>query len=358
MYSVNTVNTTTRHFKPVWPTFFYTKEDILKNVTKQFWWPLTYIVWMKKTFLKILSLCSREESKSNRFGMNEWMNEAVRVLSLLSSLFMVLWQSPDSPVMSCFYIFLCALVCMPCFMLERGVRIQALMSCWVSVSCRGSDTRGPCSVLLCKRAVSSSLGPCALLSACVVVFCAACGSCSAACFLVVLCCRTRLGVPSAVCFHALCEHVAYEGSHWLCVCVLFCTWLVICFASHVLVILFRVSTWLLSLFSVCHVLSCQLSWHRPSCYLIIGSFAPPVFPPYPPCLVPIYSPCVCSPVPVCLSYQPWLCSALPCPVQPCCLLVFHPQGSFYFCFILLINVHLLHNPHLIPLPKPWQRHLY
>ncbi len=27
--------------------------------------------------------------------MNEWMNEAVRVLSLQSSLFMVLWQSPE-----------------------------------------------------------------------------------------------------------------------------------------------------------------------------------------------------------------------------------------------------------------------
>ncbi len=34
------------------------------------------------------------------------------------------------------------------------VRIPALVS-WVSVSCRGSDTRAPCSVLLCERAVSS-----------------------------------------------------------------------------------------------------------------------------------------------------------------------------------------------------------
>ncbi len=50
-----------------------------------------------------------------------------------------------------------SLVCMPCFVLERGVRIPALMS-WVSVSCQGSDTRAPCSVLLCECAVSSSLG--------------------------------------------------------------------------------------------------------------------------------------------------------------------------------------------------------
>ncbi len=102
--------------------------------------------------------------------------------------FMVLWQSPDTPVMSCFHVsvlepcalssaclVLCSdpgtrvlsfgfvsgfrhslrvlsccvsvrsgvvrsLVCMFCFVLERGVRIPALMS-WVLVSCRGSDTR-------------------------------------------------------------------------------------------------------------------------------------------------------------------------------------------------------------------------
>ncbi len=68
-------------------------------------------------------------------------------------LVMVLWQNPDTPVMSCFYV----CVCVPCFLLEHGVWIPALMS-WVSVLCQGSDTRAPCSVLLCERAVSSSLG--------------------------------------------------------------------------------------------------------------------------------------------------------------------------------------------------------
>ncbi len=48
-----------------------------------------------------------------------------------------------------------SLVCVPCFMLERGVRILAFMS-WVSVSCRDSDTRAPRSVSLCECAVSSS----------------------------------------------------------------------------------------------------------------------------------------------------------------------------------------------------------
>ncbi len=123
--------------------------------------------------------------------------------------FMVLWQSPDTPVMSCFHVsvlepcalssaclvlcsdpgtrvlsfgfvsgfrhsrsvfclvvWVCGLECARvmqslvwgfCFVLERGVRIPALVS-WVSVSCRGSDTRAPCSVLLCECAVWSVLG--------------------------------------------------------------------------------------------------------------------------------------------------------------------------------------------------------
>ncbi len=53
-------------------------------------------------------------------------------------------------------------VCVPCFVLERGVRILALMS-WGPVSCRASDTHAPCSVSLCEHAVSSSLFcPCVL----------------------------------------------------------------------------------------------------------------------------------------------------------------------------------------------------
>ncbi len=62
--------------------------------------------------------------------------------------------------MSVFHVSECArvvlsLVCMPCFMLERGLRIRH--SCLVSVSCQGSDTRAPRSVSLCECAVSSSL---------------------------------------------------------------------------------------------------------------------------------------------------------------------------------------------------------
>ncbi len=62
--------------------------------------------------------------------------------------------------MSCFHVIaqlrVRSLVCVPCFVLECGVRIPALMPL-VSVSCRDSDTHAPCSVSLCECAVSSSL---------------------------------------------------------------------------------------------------------------------------------------------------------------------------------------------------------
>ncbi len=75
------------------------------------------------------------------------------------------------PWHSCYVLFLCecaaSSVLEPCalsscFVLERGVRIPALLS-WVSVSYRGSDTRAPCSVSFWEHAVSSSL--------CRVLFC-------------------------------------------------------------------------------------------------------------------------------------------------------------------------------------------
>ncbi len=109
-----------------------------------------------------------------------------------------------------------SLVCVPCFMLERGVWIPALMS-WVSVSCRGSGTRAPRSVSLWECAVSSSLD-CVLF--CPRVFC--CVACSL-CFyrlrafmLYLVLCGTQLvyfiGCVLSCC-HVLCEHMAYEFSH-------------------------------------------------------------------------------------------------------------------------------------------------
>ncbi len=110
-----------------------------------------------------------------------------------------------------------SLVCVPCFMLERGVRIPALMS-WVSVTCRGSDSRTPRSVSLCECAVSSSLGR--------TLFC------SRACVL--------------SCCHVLCEYVADEFSQ---IAACSCPVLHMAgdfFPGHVFVFLFCVSTWLLS----------------------------------------------------------------------------------------------------------------
>ncbi len=79
-----------------------------------------------------------------------------------------------------------------CFMLERGVQIPALMT-WVSVSCRGLDTRAPRSVL-CECAVSSSLGH--------VLFCSR-----------VLCCCTQFVFLSAACIHVISRAV------WHAACV-------------------------------------------------------------------------------------------------------------------------------------------
>ncbi len=93
--------------------------------------------------------------------------------------------------------------------------------------------------------------PRALLSTCV-VFCVARSSCFyrlRAFMLCIVLCGTQLmyfiGCVLSCC-HVLREHAAYEYSHYM-----FCTWLVVCFAGHVLVFLFCVSTRLLSLFSVC-----------------------------------------------------------------------------------------------------------
>ncbi len=86
---------------------------------------------------------------------------------------------------------------------------------------------------------------------------------------------------------------------------------------------------------MCHVLSCLLSWPHPPCYLIIGSCPKQCVPCYPPHLLPIYSPCVCSPVPDRRRMLCVLC-VLPCLVQPC-QSVF-PYGVVFVClFCFTVN---------------------
>ncbi len=101
------------------------------------------------------------------------------------------------------------------FVLERGVRIPALIS-WVSVSCRGfGHSRCLCSVSLCECAILSSLG--ALLSTCVLWCCTQFVFLSATCihvmsFTVWHAACVFIGCVLSCC-HVLCSHAAYEYSH-------------------------------------------------------------------------------------------------------------------------------------------------
>ncbi len=144
-------------------------------------------------------------------------------------LFMVLWQSPDTPVMSGFHVSVRLRVCSSralsrlraFFHVERGVRIPALMS-WVSVTWRGLDTHTPRSVSLCE---------CACIS----------------CYI--LCCVAR-----SLYIHWL-RAFMLSCLVWTCGLWVFSSAACSCpvlhmagdlFAGHVLVFLFCVSTWLLS----------------------------------------------------------------------------------------------------------------
>jgi len=90
------------------------------------------------------------------------LERGVRIPALVSWV-SVSCRGSDTRSVFCLVVWVCGLECARvmqslvwgfCFVLERGVRIPALVS-WVSVSCRGSDTRAPCSVLLCECAVWS-----------------------------------------------------------------------------------------------------------------------------------------------------------------------------------------------------------
>ncbi len=140
-------------------------------------------------------------------------------------LFMVLWQSTDTPVLSGFHVSarlpVCPLICVLCFMLERGVRIPALMS-WVSVTWRGfGHSRS--------------------------TFCLFVWVCVHSCYI--LCCVAR-----SLCIHWLCafmlSYLVWTRGLWV-FSLAACSCPVLhmagdLFAGHVLVFLFSVSTWLRS----------------------------------------------------------------------------------------------------------------
>ncbi len=180
----------------------------------------------------------------------------------------------------------------------------ALVS-WVSVSCRGSDTRAPCSVSLCECAVLSSLGR-ALF--CPHVFCGVARSLwisLAACFHVVMSCvNTWLMSILIRCLFVSCFAHGWWFVCWPCACVF-----VLC--AHMA----------LSSFSVCHVLSCQFVLTPPT-----------LFPDYwlicPTCLCSL--PSSFAPFILSLCLQSYASSSLnvscSCPAKPCQLSWFSPMG--------------------------------
>ncbi len=253
------------------------------------------------------------------------------------------------------------LVCMPCFVLERGVWILALMS-WVSVSCRGSDTRAPCFVFEFAR-------PCAFLSTCVVLHAVPVLSG----WIIMLCfvlCGTSFCFSLAACFHVImsCLNtwlmsflISYAFvscfAHglwfvcWPCDCVfILCEHMAFVLVFSVSCDLIHLVTWLLfnlpHLSSFVTLLICSL--YNLLVFAVLCQFgivSPWMYSALPcPALPCPALPCPALPCPV-LS-----CPVLSCPVQPCLAKplpcsCFSPRGSFCccFCFILLIKAHLLHH---------------
>ncbi len=187
-------------------------------------------------------------------------NMHVRVLSLRSSVIHGFvtepWYSHHVRVFMWARGFECArvarsLVCVPCFMLERGVWIPALMF-WVSVTWRGSDTRAPFSVIVWVRGLEFARHR-ALLSTCVLLCCTQFVFLSAACIYVVMSCvNTWLMSFLISCVFMSCFAHGWWFVCWPCACVF-----VLC--EHVASVL---------VFCVPHALV-NLSWPHPSCYLVI-----------------------------------------------------------------------------------------
>ncbi len=111
-----------------------------------------------------------------------------------------------------------SLICVPCFMLERGVWIPALMF-WVSVTWRGSDTRAPFSVIVWVRGLEFARHR-ALLSTCVLLCCTQFVFLSAACIYVVMfCVNTWIMSFLISCVFMSCFAHGWWFVCWPCACV-------------------------------------------------------------------------------------------------------------------------------------------
>ncbi len=251
---------------------------------------------------------------------------------------MVLWQSPDTPFMSCFYVrarlrvcssralsCLRALFCVGAWCSDPGTHILSFgfvsgfghsrsMFCLI-VWAPGSSSLG--------RALSS-VHVCFVLHA-VHVFI----GCMHSCY--VLCCVAR-----SLCFSLLrafmLSCLVWTRGLWvfsLAACrVLFCTWLVICFAGHVLVFLFcgEPHGFCLSfLCAMCSHVNCLDPIHLVTTWLLVNlpHLCLPRYPPH--CslynLLVFAVPCqfVFNVTIECILF-------LPCLVKPCQLSCFPPTG--------------------------------
>ncbi len=135
--------------------------------------------------------------------------------SPFQQIFMVFWQSPDTPVISCFHVSAASSVLEPCALLSA-----CFVSCW-SVVFR---SRHSCLEFRFRVGVQTlalhvlSLCVSVLLSTCVLLCCTQFVFLSAACIHVIYCAVWHAAcefhwLHAFTCCHVLCEHVAYEFSH-------------------------------------------------------------------------------------------------------------------------------------------------
>ncbi len=249
-----------------------------------------------------------------------------------------------------------SLVCVPCFVLERGVRIPALMS-WVSVSCRGSDTRAPCSVSLCERAARVRSAARSLVHVCCVcvvlhavrVFIGCVHSCY------VLCCVARSSCISlAACFYVVMSCVNTQLMSVLISCVFMS-----CFAHGWWFVLLAMCL----CFRLCEHMAFVLVFCVPCALMSIVLTPPILLPDYwlicPTCVY-LITLLICSlynllvfAVPCWFVVEcPWMCRVLSCLAVPCpalpslpAVLFFPLRGSFSLLFVLFFTnkALLLHN---------------
>ncbi len=256
--------------------------------------------------------------------------------------------NPDTPVMSCFHVSArgfddCARavrspVCVPCFVLERGVRIPALMS-WDSVFVSGLHF-----LSLCECAVSSSLDY--ALSCPCVFCCVARSSCIslAACFHVVISCVNTWLMSFLIscvfvscfahgwwivcwpcaCVFVLCEHVASVLVFCVpCTLMSICldpTHLVTCLLIHFPQLLSLVTLLICSLYNLL-VFAVPCGFVAICWFIVVRLVSSPALCPVLPCVQSclVSSPALCPVLPCvqsCLVSSPALCPVLPC-AQSC-----------------------------------------